>query len=548
MSIIGKVLYAAVLACVYSAALWLQPAVMSGSPAAAYRQSTQHYGHIRHERERRRSVRRAAHRVIRSAPPPVPRAPDAASTILAFPQPPIAARAAILVDLRTGRVLFSKNADERLPMASTTKITTAVLTLDQSRLNDIVRISHRAASIGESTMALADGERLTVRQLLYGLLLNSGNDAAIALAEHVAGTEERFVARMNALAQTLGMHNTHYVTAHGLDAPGHFSSARDLAIVARYAMRDPRFRRIVSTISYHVPATRHNGEHWLATVNKVMLWYPGVDGIKPGDTDNAGLCQVVSLNRDGHQLIAVVLNTPTLIFDIRNLLNYGLGDFRWIQGPAWWDSPADSATGGSRYSGWLYFFGAGHYIRGAFLHYFQTHGGLQPLGYPRTEAFMDGGRLVQYFEAGELAYDTRSRAAYPIDLGTTEARRFARDGLIRDRALRVAPVFADAYRRFGGVGVLGLPLTGTVSQGGASVQVYQYGELVMSAQGPVLAPLGDTALRARGWLPAWQAGTSFPWSIQASFETSALPGPAALPARHRAKPSRTPHGAIGPRR
>src|SRR5690348_283177 len=152
-------------------------------------------------------------------PAPAPVVLSAENTVLAYAPPPVRARAAILVDLETGRTLFRRHDQWRLPMASTTKITTAILALQYSRLSDLVRVSAKAAAIGESTMGLHRGEQVTVRQLLYGLMLNSGNDAAIALAEHVAGTEARFVGMMNALARKLHMWHTHYATPHGLDAP-----------------------------------------------------------------------------------------------------------------------------------------------------------------------------------------------------------------------------------------------------------------------------------------------------------------------------------------
>src|SRR5579884_924073 len=171
-------------------------------------------------------------------PLPTPAPLTADSTVLAYPPPPIQARAALLIDEATGEILYSKNANAELPMASTTKITTAVLVLQHGHLNDMVRVSRAAATIGESTMGLRQGEVLSVRQLLYGLLLNSGNDAAIALAEHVGGTVKHFVAMMNGLAHTLHMTHTHYVTPHGLDEPHHYTSAHDLAIIAQYAMRD----------------------------------------------------------------------------------------------------------------------------------------------------------------------------------------------------------------------------------------------------------------------------------------------------------------------
>lgn len=436
---------------------------------------------------------------------------SAATTVLAYPAPPIQARAAFLLDMGTLRVLYAKNPNERLPMASTTKITTAVLTLARAHLSDMVTVSEKAATIGQSTMSLRTGERLTVEQLLYGLLLNSGNDAAIALAEHVGGSEARFVAMMNALARTLGMRNTHYATPHGLDAPHHYTSARDLATISLYAMRDATFRRIVSTTSYHILATRHNQEHWLASINRVIYWYPGVDGIKPGDTDAAGLCQVVTAWRDGHHLLAVLLNTPTLVNDIRNLLDFGARDFRWVQAPAFWDSPANAISGGSGAAAWTYYFGAGHYIRGPFLHYFNTHGGLTTLGYPRTEQIDVGRQTVQFFQGGELALDPTHHTAYPVAAGAAEVRRLAPHSLWP--SARVTPGFAGAYQRFGGKGVLGSPVSGTTDLAGSTVQFFQYGAIAEVNGSPSLLPLGDLLLRQRGLFPATGTGDVYPATL-----------------------------------
>lgn len=438
---------------------------------------------------------------------------SASTTVLAYPPPPIQARAAFLVDLTTGRVLYARNADARLPMASTTKITTAALTLAHARLGDMVRVSQNAATIGQSTMELRRGERLSVRDLLYGLLLNSGNDAAVALAEHVGGSVPRFVGMMNALAHALGMKNTHYATPHGLDAPHHYTSARDLATIAEYAMRDRTFRQIVSTENYHIPRTRHNQEHYLGNINRVMYWFPGVDGVKPGDTDAAGLCQVVSDWRGGHHLLAVLLNTPTLWIDIRNLLNYGGRDFTWVQAPVWSDAPTDAISGGSRTHAWSYYFGAGHYIRGVFLHYFRTHGGLQRLGYPRTEAMQVDGETVQYFQGGELIADSAHHSAYPAALGSLEARRLAPKSLWP--SARVTPGFVGAYRLFGGRGVLGRPVSGTAGIRGTTVQFFQYGAIAQVGGAPVLLPLGDMALRQHHWFPAAGAANSYPSTLAA---------------------------------
>ena len=431
------------------------------------------------------------------------------TTVLAYPPPPIQARAAILVDTESGRVLYSKDPDRRLPMASTTKITTAILALHHSRLTDVVTVSDRAARVGESTMSLRRGERVTVLQLLYGLVLNSGNDAAVALAEHVAGTEARFVAMMNGLARALHMHNTHYVTAHGLDAAHHYSSARDLAIITRYALRDAVFRRIVATTSYHIRPTRYTHEHWLASVNYVMYWYPGVDGVKPGDTDAAGLCQVVSVNRDGHRLLAVLLNTPTLVVDVRNLLNFGLHDFRWIQGMAWWDGPGNFVSGGRGADRWVYYEAAGHYVRGLFLAYFNTHGGLHTLGYPRTEQLDDEGQVVQFFQGGELVYDPQHHSVYPSDLGLTLEKQWTPKAWTPPGHQLISAAFGRVYKSLGGLGVLGAPVSGMTNSLGCPAQFFQFGALALIKGSPFLVPIGDAELRRQGWFPTWGGGNIY---------------------------------------
>jgi D-alanyl-D-alanine carboxypeptidase len=442
------------------------------------------------------------------------------TTVLAYPPPPVQARAALLLDMTSREILYAKHGDRRLPMASTTKIMTAAVVLAHARLNEMVRVSKKAASIGESTMALVKGERLTVKQLLYGLLLNSGNDAAIALAEHVGGTERGFVGMMNALARHLGMRNTHYATPHGLDAPHHYTSARDLATIAMYAMRDRTFRTIVDTASYHIRATRHNKEHWLANINQPLYWFPGVDGIKPGQTDAAGFCQVISAWRGGHHLLAVLLNTPTMVNDLRDLLDFGSRNFRWVQAPAWWDYPAEAMHGGSGVGRWLYYVGAGHYIRGEFLHYFITHGGLKTLGYPRTEEIEEGGRVVQYFQGGELAADGTTGLVLPVPLGSWGARVLKRPMAVGDPG--VVHGFLGTYAGFGGVNVLGPPVTGATALHGETAQFYRYGAIVQTPGGAVLAPLGDWRLRLQGWLPVSGAANVYPPTIAGAL--SSIPG------------------------
>jgi D-alanyl-D-alanine carboxypeptidase len=442
-------------------------------------------------------------------PPPRLRA---ATTVLAYPGPPVLARAAYLVDMDTGKVLFRKNANQRLAMASTTKITTAILTLMHAHLGDMVTASKAAATIGETTMALRQGERLSVKDLLYGLLLNSGNDAAVALAEHVGGTQAHFVAMMNGLARKLHLTNTHYVTPHGLDARGHYTSAHDLATVALFAMRNPTFRQIVRTEYFHIPRTRHNLEHYLGNINKALYWYPGADGVKPGQTDNAGLCQVVSAYRNGHHVLAVVLNTPNLATDIRNLLNMGTHDFQWVPSIYAADSPATFQTGGRGAHRWRYYYGAGHYISGPFLAYFDAHGGINRLGLPRTEQIREGGRTVQYFQGGVLELDPHGHSVRADTIGPELARAVA--GM---RALRgphaILPGLRGYYHFVGGGKILGTPETGTVWVDGVRTEVFQHGALAQTPYGPRILPAGDAVLRLKGWLPASGAANYYPPSF-----------------------------------
>jgi len=219
--------------------------------------------------------------------------------------PVINAAAGIVMDMKTGRILFEKNAYRKMPIASTTKIMTAILAIEMGNLDDIVTVSKRASSIGGSVINLRAGEEIKLKDLLYGLMLRSGNDAALAIAEHIGGSVENFVEMMNYKAKLLGARNTNFVTPHGLDREGHYSTAYDLAVITRYALQNPLFSQIVGTKNIIA------GSRNLYNTNEMLDLYPGADGVKTGYTGQAGRCLVTSATRDGQRYISVVLNCPT---------------------------------------------------------------------------------------------------------------------------------------------------------------------------------------------------------------------------------------------
>ncbi|HEY63825.1 MAG TPA: D-alanyl-D-alanine carboxypeptidase [Caldilineae bacterium] len=236
--------------------------------------------------------------------------------------PPLSARAALLADGETGEILLQHNADQPLPPASTTKMMTALVTLERARPDEIVIVPAEAL-IGNASMGLRAGEQLTVQDLLYGLLMVSGNDAAMALAYHVAGSPEAFVELMNRRAAEMGLKHTHFVNPHGLDAPGHVASAADLLAIAREGLAQPLFARIVATPRKEVAG------RLLINRNELLTTYPGADGVKTGTTDAAGQCLVASATREGHRAISVVLGSNDRYADSRALLDHYFTYFGW---------------------------------------------------------------------------------------------------------------------------------------------------------------------------------------------------------------------------
>ena len=228
----------------------------------------------------------------------------AAAVFLPLRANAISARKACVMDGITGNVLYEKQSRDRSLIASTTKIMTALIICEQCNVLDRIRIPKEAVGIEGSSMYLKEGEILTIQELLYGLMLSSGNDAAVALAIYCGGTVEGFAELMNDKARLLGLKNTHFVNPNGLDAPDHYSTASDLAKLSAYAMNNPVFYKTVSAKNVKV------GDRYLTNHNKLLWRVPGADGVKTGFTKAAGRILVSSATRDRRRVIAVTIDAP----------------------------------------------------------------------------------------------------------------------------------------------------------------------------------------------------------------------------------------------
>ena len=233
----------------------------------------------------------------------------------------VSAQKAILLDSQTGRILYEKDAASRSLIASCTKIMTALVVAEQCNVLDRVKIPKEAVGVEGSSMYLKEGEVLTVQELLYGLMLHSGNDAAVALAIFCGGTVEGFAGLMNDKAHRLGLNGTHFENPHGLDSPNHYSTAHDLAVLAAYAMKNPIFRQTVSTKSVRI------GERTLTNHNKLLWRVEGADGVKTGFTKAAGRILVSSATRDGRRLVCVTINDGNDWLDHEKLLEEGFSRY-----------------------------------------------------------------------------------------------------------------------------------------------------------------------------------------------------------------------------
>ncbi len=242
----------------------------------------------------------------------------------------LSAKSALLVNYESGEIIFDKNSKERLPTASTIKIMTALIALESSSLERNFTVSAKAAGVGEDSMDLAEGEKLTLSELLYGLMLVSGNDAAVTIAEGVGGSEDAFVAMMNNKLKSLGLSDTKFINASGLDEDNkdQYSTAFDLATIAHYSFEKyPIFRQIVSTEHYVISETSDHKAFDLYNETNLLTTYPGVRGIKPGFTWDAGWCLVTYAQNNGKKLIGVILGSSDRRGEMKELLDYGFSKY-----------------------------------------------------------------------------------------------------------------------------------------------------------------------------------------------------------------------------
>jgi D-alanyl-D-alanine carboxypeptidase len=252
------------------------------------------------------------------APAPEPRG---------VPPPAITGVAAVVIDEASGAVLYDKDGHTPLPPASLTKIATAILGLEHGNLDAEVEVDVDSRVMrGSTVMGLEPGDRFSLRDLLYGLMLPSGNDAALAIGRHVAGSDYAFVQRMNGLVRRIGLRESQYANPHGLGGRQNVASAYDLAMLSRYAMTLPGFHELINARSWLARGSRTIA---LTNINTFLGYYPGADGVKTGYTRSAGSTLAASAVRNGHRVYVVVLNSPSRNEDARRLLNWAFTSYTW---------------------------------------------------------------------------------------------------------------------------------------------------------------------------------------------------------------------------
>ncbi len=239
----------------------------------------------------------------------------------------ISAQSAVLLDAHSGRVLYEHNSYEKLPMASTTKIMTGLLACESEKMDEYVKVSPFASGTEGSSLWLKAGEKLKLQDLTYGLMLKSGNDAAVAIAEFLAGNAEAFALMMTQRAKEIGAINTSFKNPHGLDDENHYTTAYDLALITREAMNNKLFAKIVATKTYTIPNPNEKWDRVLKNHNKLLWRFDGCAGVKTGFTKRCGRCLVSYAKRDEEELICVTLNAPDDWNDHAYLLNYGFDNY-----------------------------------------------------------------------------------------------------------------------------------------------------------------------------------------------------------------------------
>lgn len=344
------------------------------------------------------------------------------------PAPPVFATAAYLLDADTGATLYARNPFIHLSGLSTAKLMTALLAVEQGNPDQKITITaamdHDINQLsGDSSLfGVKKGETYTLRELLYGLLLPSGNDAALIIADTIGGSTSHFVAEMNQRAHQLGLYDTHYMNPHGLLATGQFSSAHDLAVLGKYTMSVPLIHQISGTEQYHIPQGGNHSERFVINGNQFLWWYPGVDGGKTGHAPSDYI-QVVSATRNHHHLIGVTIHTVDWWTDMRNLMNWGFNSFKWIspydvdlQHPIpydylwnyFTDDKKDNTIRTSDQG--RYYLYTGFSISGPVLTYFDSGGGLQKFGYPQGMPTISSALVVsQSFEHGKIQCDLTTK-------------------------------------------------------------------------------------------------------------------------------------------
>ncbi len=238
--------------------------------------------------------------------------------------PNISAKSALVYDVTDKKVLFAKNPKEKLPMASLTKIMTAIVAIESARQDDKYLVFPENL-VGENSMGLTAGETLTLEELLYGLILTSGNDAAETLASNFPNGRMQFIEAMNNKAKALGLKNTHFTNPTGLEGDGdQYITTYDLLVITNYAMQLPLFGKVVRTFDYNIPYSENHKEFYLENETNLLTSYPGVVGVKDGYTPEAGLCLITYLNYKGHKIIGIILGSDNRRQEMKNLLDYGL--------------------------------------------------------------------------------------------------------------------------------------------------------------------------------------------------------------------------------